>query len=345
MKLAITGASGFLGRYTVAEALRRGHDVRAWMRPSADEARLPWHDHPRVSIVRADLRSRRGLAEALAETDAVIHCAAAVGGDLYTQLAGTVVATENLLHAMRSAGVNRLVLISSFSVYEWLNKPSFSLLDESSPLEHRLYERDDYCLAKVLQERLARAFAAEHGLALTVARPGLLYGCEHVWTAFLGAQAGERTWVRIGAWAQLPLAYVENCAEAALLCAEKGGAVGETFNVVDDNTPSHRAYLRALQARMTPPPRVIPVAWLLMRMLARLAWVINKLALRGEGKLPGILIPTRLHARCKPLRYTNRHLREQLGWTPRYGLSQALDRSIRPEEELLNVRISEAPVP
>ena len=33
MKLAITGAAGFLGRYTVAEALRRGHQVQALVRP------------------------------------------------------------------------------------------------------------------------------------------------------------------------------------------------------------------------------------------------------------------------------------------------------------------------
>src|SRR5687768_13362229 len=117
MKLLITGASGFLGRYTVAEALRRGHSVRAMVRSGNDPARFGWEGSPDLELVRADLRSRKGLVEALAGVDAVVHLAAAKSGDVYEQYAGTVVATENLLWAMTEARVKRLVHISSFSVY------------------------------------------------------------------------------------------------------------------------------------------------------------------------------------------------------------------------------------
>ena len=64
--------------------------------------------------------ARRGLAEALAGHDVVLHLAAAKSGDLYAQYAGTVVATENLLTAMTDAEVKRIVLISSLSVYDYL---------------------------------------------------------------------------------------------------------------------------------------------------------------------------------------------------------------------------------
>ncbi len=72
------------------------------------------------TIVQADLRSRRGLTEAVTGHDAVLHLAAAKSGDLYAQYAGTVVATENLLAAMTEAGVRRIVLVSSLSVYDYL---------------------------------------------------------------------------------------------------------------------------------------------------------------------------------------------------------------------------------
>ena len=327
MRHCVTGASGFLGRHVVAEALRRGHEVWAIVRPAADISDLEWREHPAVHIVRTDLRRPEGLAEAISGCDAVVHLAAAVGGELYTQLAGTVVGTENLLKTMQRAGIKRLVAVSTFSVYGYIDKWSHTLLSEMSPLESRLDERDDYCLTKVLQERLVREVAEREGWALTVVRPGVIYGKDHLWTACLGAELGRRTWIRIGAWAKVPLTYVGNCADAILQCAEKEEAIGKTFNVVDDACPSHRKYIRMLRRRMAPKPRVIPVPWTLMRVVCRCAWIANQALFKGEGKLPSILVPARMHARCKPLRYTNRPLRETLGWTPRYSLQEALDRS------------------
>ena len=70
MKLLVTGASGFLGKYVVAAALRRGHRVRAVVRPATDVSRIPWSTHSHVEFVRLDLRRRVGIAEGLAGADA-----------------------------------------------------------------------------------------------------------------------------------------------------------------------------------------------------------------------------------------------------------------------------------
>ena len=68
-----------------------------------------------------------------------------------------------------------------------------------------------------------------------------------------------------------------------------------------------------------------------MRGLAGLATLTNKLLLGGRAKVPGIFIPCRLAARCKPLRFSNRKIKEVLGWKPRYSLDEALDRSFAAE--------------
>lgn len=338
MRLLVTGAGGFLGRHVVAEALERGHNVLVMVRPAADATKLAWHEDPAVQLVRADLRSKAGLADAMTDVDAVLHLAASVGGDLYTQLAGTVVATENLLDAMGEAGVKRIIAVSSFSVYAYIDKWSHSVLKETSPVERRLDERDDYCRTKVMQEKLVRAYAEREGLRLTVLRPGVIYGRDNLWTACLGAQAGERWWIRIGAGAKLPLTYVENCADAVVLAAEKDEAVGKTFNIVDNRCPSHRKYIRLLRRRLSPPPKVIPVPWTVMRVICRAAWLANKVLFDGEGKLPSILVPARMHARCKPLRYSNALLRKTLGWKPRFHLAEALNRSCSPEAASASTR-------
>ena len=103
MKLLVTGAGGFLGQYVVAAAVRRGHRVRAMVRP-AGSVPASWHGHPMVEVVSGDLRSAKGILEILDGVDGVVHLAAAKAGDLYEQFGGTVIATENLLAAMVTAG-------------------------------------------------------------------------------------------------------------------------------------------------------------------------------------------------------------------------------------------------
>jgi 2-alkyl-3-oxoalkanoate reductase len=330
MKLLVTGANGFLGHHVVAEALRRGHAVRAMVRSAGDAVRHGWDREPNVEVVRADLRRRKGLAEVVGGVDAVLHLAAAKSGDLYAQYAGTVVATENLLGAMDEARVRRIVLVSSFSVYDYMKIRSFAVLDEASPVERDAFERDEYAHTKLVQERLVRDHAVRSGWDYTVLRPGVIYGKDNLWTARLGVRGG-RIWLRTGAWARLPLTYVENCAQAIVLAAETEAASAQTLNVVDDDMPTQRRYAALLRRRTSPRPIILPVAWTVMRGLAGLATLTNKLLLGGRAKVPGIFIPCRLAARCKPLRFSNRRIKEVLGWKPRYSLNEALDRSFAAE--------------
>jgi 2-alkyl-3-oxoalkanoate reductase len=326
MKLLVTGASGFLGQYVVAEALRRGHQVKAIARPTSDTTRLPWHDHPNVEIVRLDLRQRRGIVEALQNVDVVLHLAAIKGGDFYTQFAGTVIATENLLDAMVEANLLRLVAISTFSVYDYLNMPTGKVLDEDSPIESNPKYRDEYAQTKLIQEQLIREFEQKHRAKVTILRPGMIYGRECLWHAFIGAEFGENFWLRIGSTAVMPLTYVENCAEAIIIAVERDEAIGQTINLIDDDLPTQSAYVDKLRQR-TPSPRSLLVPWTVMRLFSDLLWLYNQRLLQGRMKLPSILVPARMQARFKPLLYSNRRAKEILNWTPKYSLDQALDRS------------------
>ena len=327
MRLLITGANGFLGEQVVAEAARRGHEVRALVRPTTDVTQLDWYADNRVKVTRADLRSRHGLTEILRGVDCVVHLAAAKSGDMYSQYAGTVVATENLLSAMGEAGVRRIVGISSFAVYDYLRIPHFAVLDEDSPIESDAFDRDEYAHTKLVQERLIREHAAANGWDLVILRPGVIWGKDNLFTARLGIQAGRKLWVRTGAYTRLPLTYVENCAEAIIMAAESNSVSGQTFNIVDDQTPTQRRFANLIRSRMDPRPRIIPVPYLLMRLIAGAAWMTNKYLFRSRAKIPGLFVPARLAARCKPLRFSNRRIKAALGWNPRYSLVEALDRS------------------
>lgn len=334
MKIFVTGASGFLGKYVVAEALRQGHQVRAVLRPMTDASRLSWHQHPALEIVRLDLRQKRGLLDTLQGIDAVIHLAAVKAGDFYDQFAGTVVATENLLEAMTQSEVLRLIAVSTFSVYDYLKIKPGETLDEHSPIESEPLNRDEYAQTKLIQEDLVREFEQKQRGQVTVLRPGMIYGRECLWHAHLGAEIGEDRWLKIGGKAVMPLVYVENCAAAIVAALSASAAIGETINVVDDELPTQNAYIQALQQRSEASPQLIPISWTGMKLLSQLAWWVRQSLLGGQARLPGILVPAKLYARFTPLQYSNDQAHSLLDWRSRYTLEQSLDRSYSPQNLL-----------
>ncbi|MGC1305599.1 MAG: NAD(P)-dependent oxidoreductase [Phormidesmis sp.] len=338
-KVLVTGASGFVGQYVVAAVLRAGHEVLANVRIKTNLAGVSWHNHPNVTLVRHDLRQRRGLVEAIAGADAVIHLAATKGGDFYDQFAGTVIATENLLWAMNAAEIRQLVAVSTFSVYDYLGMKPGQLLDESAPLEPAPENRDEYAQTKLLQEKLYRAFAGD----VTILRPGMIYGRDNLWHALIGAKVGGDRWLKIGGKATLPMAYVENCASAIAAALDAPAAIGQTINIVDDQLPSQKDYLKQLLAHTPAPPKLIPISWLAMRSVANLAWWVNQTFLEGQAKMPGILVPAKLQGRFKPLKYNNDKAKALLDWTPRYGLKEAFHRSCS-DLDLVEVPVAGAAV-
>src|SRR6185295_14550864 len=105
-----------------------------------------------VEVFRADLRASRDLETAFEGVDVLVHLAASVSGGEDAQFAATVVGTERLLGAMARTSCRRLVLASSFSVYDWSS--ARGTLDEGTPTEPvpDLYARDGYSIAKSWQE-------------------------------------------------------------------------------------------------------------------------------------------------------------------------------------------------
>jgi 2-alkyl-3-oxoalkanoate reductase len=324
MRALVTGANGFLGRHVVEALLARSIEVRAMVRPAVRLEGLGWPSS--VEIFRADLRTSRELKRAFEGVDVLLHLAAVVSGGEDAQFAGTVAGTERLLDAMATSACRRLVLCSSFSVYDYSS--TRRTLDEGSPL-HRvpdIYARDGYTISKWWQERVARRFAKEHGWDLTVLRPGFIWGRDHGYLAALGQQVGRHHLV-IGPLTRIPMTHVENCANVFALAATDVRARGQTLNVVDG--PGERIWsylcdhlrLSGQSGWCLPLPHTLGI------------WAVRLAAatvFRRATKVPGILIPRRFESRFKPLRFENRRLRETLAWTPPLDYQECLRRSYDP---------------
>lgn len=110
--IAITGATGFVGRHAVSELVKRGHRVVALVR---DPGRAPQG----VSAVAGHIEDGAALAELLRDADAVVHLAGVIaaanrGGYFRFNTA----ATRVLANAAMAAGVERFVFASSLAARE-----------------------------------------------------------------------------------------------------------------------------------------------------------------------------------------------------------------------------------
>lgn len=314
----MTGAGGFLGRHVVAEALRRGHSVRAIIRPASREP-AEWLSG--VEVFRADLRGSADLVAAFEDVDVLIHLAAAVGGGDDLQFASTVVGTERLLAAMSRSNTRRMVLASSFSVYDW-NRIRGTVTEES-PLAGDLYARDGYAVAKVWQERVTRTAAQQHGWQLTVVRPGWIWGSGNSYLSGIGQSAGPFL-LLFGALRELALTHVQNCADCFVTCADDARSDNETFNVVDDHRISNWRYAGTYLRNTGSRQWRIPLPYWFCLLVVRLAHLVSRLIFRGKGKLPGILIPCRFQARFNPVRARATKLRRVLDWRPPLSFDEAV---------------------
>jgi 2-alkyl-3-oxoalkanoate reductase len=324
MKALVTGANGFLGRHVVAALLARGIEVRAMVRPAVRLETLGWPSQ--VEIFRADLRTSRELQSAFEGVDVLLHLAAVVAGGEDAQFAGTVAGTEALLGAMAASDCRRLVLCSSFSVYDYSS--TRRILDEDAPL-HRspdIYSRDGYTISKWWQERVTRRFVEQHGWDLTVLRPGFIWGRDHGYLAALGQQFGRHHLV-IGPLTRIPMTHVENCADVFAMAAADPRARGQTLNVVDGPGERIWSYLSDHMRRSNQPGWRVPIPYWLAIRTVRLAFAT---VFRRATKVPSILIPNRLDSRLKPLRFESRRLRQTLGWTPPFNYRQCLARTYGP---------------
>jgi len=339
----VTGAAGFLGRAVVGALLGDGHQVLALVRPLTDVA--SFDPSERLEFVRGDLRQRGEWCDRIVAADAVVHLAAATGGDLPEQFAVTVVATENLLSNLPS-GLRRFVHISSFSVYDYAALPVGAEIDEDSPLEECPEERDAYTWTKLIQEKLVRDHCSEAGLSLAVLRPGAIYGSGKTWSFGSALSLGTFD-LMFSPLASFRLTHVDNCANAILLAVKSPAADGQIFNVVDDNLPSHTRYRKLCRNAGASMPPAIPVPWIVVAATGWLVRLLNRTFLDNRARLPEWLAYRRQQARWKPLRYSNGRLKDVLGWAARVTIEEGVGAMVAalPESDRqpqLSARKSEA---
>lgn len=329
--ILITGATGFIGVRLVENLLERGfRRLRCFARPSSSMTKLEalvgrYQVRAEIEIVKGNLIRREDCIAATRDMAVIYHLAAGAGEkSVPDAFMNTVVTTRNLLDAsLQHKSLRRFVNVSSFAVYTNVHKPKGRLLDESCPVElHPERNCDAYCYAKVKQDELVTEYGRKYGIPYVIVRPGSVFGPgKKQITGRIGIDTFG-VFLHLGGGNRIPFTYVDNCADAIALAGCRTGVEGEVFNVVDDNLPSSRSFLRLYKRNVRSFTSLyVPhaISYLLCRM-----W--EKYSAWSYWQLPPAFNRRRWHVEMKSTSYSNDKLKARLGWVPRVSMDEGLER-------------------
>ncbi len=239
MRVLVTGAAGFIGRWVVGELLERGHTVLPIDNlAEGDEANLEaFVGHPGLRpFERGDVRDAAACRRWTAEVDAVAHLAASISvqdsiDDPRTTFENDVVGTFNLLEGARASGA-RVLFMSTCMVYDRATTP------EGIGEAHPTKPASPYAASKLSGEALTLSYFHAYGLPTTVVRPFNTYGPFQRSVGEGGVVAiftrrsllGEELRIYGDGTQTRDLLYVEDCARFVCDALTSDAAVGGLLN-------------------------------------------------------------------------------------------------------------------
>ena len=180
MKIAVTGATGFVGRYILKHLIAEGHSLRCWHRPTSNRDGIVNADNKNAAIewVEGGLGDAGSSQTLVAGCDAVVHSALwrpGVGfrgaeGDLIEFVQVNLLGSLQLIESAKAAGVSRFIQISTCAVHERI------LDDRALDEAHPLWPLSHYGAHKASLEKFVHSYGLGEGYNICALRPTGVYG-------------------------------------------------------------------------------------------------------------------------------------------------------------------------
>jgi UDP-glucose 4-epimerase len=239
-RILVTGGAGFIGSHIVDKLVEEGYAVRVIDNLSSGRLEnLAQHrGNPQVEVVMGDLKRPEDALRAVENVETVFHYAANPEVRVSTtnpevHFNENVVATFNLLEAMRRKGVKEIVFASSSSVY---GEPEEIPVGEDAPLR----PVSVYGASKAACENLIHAYSKLYGIRAVALRyanvvgPRLRHGV--VWDFVNKLRRNPTELEILGNGKQVrSYVHVSDAVEATIIAWEKGGQGFEVYNVASED--------------------------------------------------------------------------------------------------------------
>lgn len=318
MRVCVTGGTGFIGGALVDRLLREGASVRVLARPSPRADALAKRD---VEIIQGDLSSAQALDEAVRGAEVVFHAAAMVEGYGNRQdfMQANLGGTQQVFEACIRQGVPHAVYLSSIAVYGLVKKGE--RINELTPVDDSPEKRDSYAQSKIKADDHATSIGLKTQLAVTILRPGVVYGPgRRLPVALLGFQDGKTSVVFGSRQLRFPITYIENLVDAIMLAAKTVGGLRRYIVIDDDNLTlgqyhATRAQIDGTRARFLP-------GWLVLAGPT----VLNGLTrIVPVGRETALIWQRQAERALQNRWYDTSLIRKELGWAPRVSLREAVE--------------------
>jgi nucleoside-diphosphate-sugar epimerase len=229
MLVAITGATGFVGSYTVKSLKAAGHRVRALVRRTSRRDHIaPYVDEWTVG----EFHEPQAQAGLVAGVECLIHTAAdwtATDTSPTVHASRNVLGSLQLLDAARQAGVGQFVFVSSGAAYHEIlpGRP----LDETHPT----WPNSIYGAGKAAVEAFLKAYYFQFDMNTSAFRPVAIYGLDPVlqksrWIDLVRkVKAGEAVSESGGG----KIVHVQDVADALAYAVGDSEVAGQFYNLVD----------------------------------------------------------------------------------------------------------------
>ncbi len=317
MTILVTGATGFLGSALTLELIQRQQDVRVLVR---DEKKARQQFGDAVSVVRGEITDIPQVQAAVDGVSVVYHLV----GRLYHPSVPTtlyrethVEGTRILLDACKGQSqLQRIVHCSTTGVH---GVTGIIPAAEDAPFA----PTNPYEATKLEGELLALSAYKEHGLPVSVIRPGLVYGPSdlHLLGFFASINKGRPCLIG-GGKAMIHPVYIDDMTEAFLASAERPEAIGHSYNIAGKYPVSFKMLSTAIARSLGKPlPKGdIPL------------WLAN-LASDAFSVIPGMqgerapLTRSRVKFLTNSRVYAIERAQAELGYEPKVGLDEGMKRT------------------
>jgi len=230
MRCFVTGASGFIGSNLVHELARRGHTVRALLRPESDLRGLQGAE---FETVKGDIGNRAALKLGLNGSDWCFHVAASYHlwlKDYRPMYAANVDGTRNVIQEAAAAGCSRIVYTSTVGCIGLPRETDGEVTptDEATPVSAEQMA-NHYKRSKWQAEVAARELAAK-GLPVVIVNPSAPIGPRDVKPPPTGQVIVDFLNRAMPGFVETGLnwVHVRDVAAGHILAAEKG-RIGERY--------------------------------------------------------------------------------------------------------------------
>lgn len=229
MKILVTGATGFLGKYIINELTEHGYDVVAFGRN--EEIGKNLEKNKKVIFFKGDFTDNEKLSEAIKNVSGIIHAGglSTVWGKWQDFYNANVKSTENILKLCREYSIKKLVFISSPSIYAG-DKNQLNVKEEDAPNENNL---NFYIKSKIEAEKKIREY---NDIPSVILRPRGLFGIGDTSVIPRLLHLNETRGIPVfGKGEQyIDVTCVENVALAVRLALENENAIGQVYNITND---------------------------------------------------------------------------------------------------------------